>query len=75
MFTDGFGQFLGEERGNIVLSDLMPYDLGSLGDYDPLENNMEDVEMRSFDDYFDDDLVTTLCTECVCHGMFSKSIL
>jgi hypothetical protein len=33
----------------------MPYDLGSLGDYDPLKNNMEDVEMRSFDDYFDDD--------------------
>jgi hypothetical protein len=53
VFTDGFGQFLGEERGNIVLSDLMPYDLGSLGDYDPLENNMEDVEMRSFDDYFE----------------------
>ena len=55
VFVDGFGQFLREERGNIVLSDLMPYDLGSLGDYDALENNMGDVEMRSFDDYFDDD--------------------
>ena len=55
VFTDGFDQFLGEERGNIVLSDLMPYDLGSLGDYDALENNMENVEMRSFNDYFDDD--------------------
>jgi hypothetical protein len=53
--TDGFSQFLAEERGNIVLSDLMPYDLGSLGDYDPLENNMKDVEMKSFDDYFENE--------------------
>ena len=38
----------------------------------PVLTYKEDIDI---DDYFDDDLVTTLCTECVCHGMFSKSIL
>ena len=55
VYSQGFDQFLKEERGNIVLSDLMPYDLGSRGEYNPLENSMEDVEMRSFDDYFENE--------------------
>lgn len=55
VYTEGFGQFLLEERGTIVLSDLIPYDLGTLGKYNPLENNMDGVEMRSFDNYFEED--------------------
>ena len=36
----GFDSFLREERGTVILSDLIPYNLGALGDYNPLENKV-----------------------------------
>ncbi len=50
VFTDGFSSFLLEERGNIVLEDLLPYSLGSLAKYDPLSNNLQDA--KSVTHYF-----------------------
>ena len=40
VYSQGFDQFLGEERGTVVLSDLIPYDLGALGEYNPTENKV-----------------------------------
>ena len=38
--TQGFDSFLREERGTVILSDLIPYNLGALGNYNPLENKV-----------------------------------
>jgi len=54
VYTEGFYSFLREESGNIVLSDLIPYDLGSLGEYNQMKNNLDflhnDLVLREYDD-------------------------
>ena len=49
VYQEGFDTFLFEERGNIILADLVPYDLGSLGKYDPTENNMVNIGSNNFE--------------------------
>ncbi len=51
VYKEGFDKFLLEERGNIVLADLVPYDLGSLGEYDPTENMMAAAGTNIMEDY------------------------
>lgn len=55
VYTEGFHSFLREESGTVVLSDLIPYDLGSLGEYNPMTNNLEFIPDDSdiFGDYED----------------------
>jgi hypothetical protein len=38
--TQGFDSFLREERGTVILSDLIPYNLGALGEHNPLDNKV-----------------------------------
>ena len=40
VYTEGFESFLREERGTVILSDLIPYNLGALGEYNPLYNKV-----------------------------------
>jgi hypothetical protein len=40
VYREGFDSFLREERGTVILSDLIPYNLGALGEYNPLENKV-----------------------------------
>ena len=49
-----FSDFLVQEKGQIVLSDIIPYDLGSLGKYNPLTNNLTNItkEFQFFDVFF-----------------------
>lgn len=45
VYIEGFESFLREERGTVVLSDLIPYDLGTSGEYNPMTNNLVDVNI------------------------------
>ena len=45
VYTEGFDSFLRQERGTVILSDLIPYDLGTLGEYNPLTNNLVNVNI------------------------------
>ena len=40
VYKEGFESFLREERGTVILSDLIPYNLGALGEYNPLDNKV-----------------------------------
>ena len=40
VYREGFDSFLREERGTVILSDLIPYNLGALGEYNPLYNKV-----------------------------------
>lgn len=52
--NQNFRDFLVREKGQIVLSDLIPYDLGSLGKYNPLTNNLTNItkEFQFYDVFF-----------------------
>ena len=45
VYREGFDAFLREERGTVILSDLIPYDLGTLGEYNPMTNNLMNVNI------------------------------
>lgn len=52
--NQNFRDFLIREKGQTVVSDLMPYNLGSLGKYNPLTNNLENItkEFQFYDVFF-----------------------
>lgn len=52
--NQNFRDFLVREKGQIVLSDIIPYDLGSLGKYNPLTNNLTNItkEFQFYDVFF-----------------------
>lgn len=52
--TPLLADFFVREKGQTVLSDLIPYDLGSLGKYNPLTNNLNNItkEFQFYDVFF-----------------------
>lgn len=52
--NDELPEFFVREQGQIVLSDIIPYNLGSLGKYNPLTNNLSNItkEFQFFDVFF-----------------------
>lgn len=52
--NQNYRDFLVREKGQIVLSDIIPYDLGSLGKYNPLTNNLTNItkEFQFYDVFF-----------------------